>query len=70
LEGSEAVFQAKIAGNPKPRINWFKNGLRIQASSSPRYKVSYENQIATLNIHAARPEDTGHYTLLAENPSG
>ena len=68
LEGSDAVFQAKIAGNPKPRISWFKNGIRIQPSSS--HQVTYENQIATLNIQTAQPSDTGHYTLLAENPSG
>uniref|UniRef100_T1J5H7 Ig-like domain-containing protein n=1 Tax=Strigamia maritima TaxID=126957 RepID=T1J5H7_STRMM len=68
LEGTDATFQAKITGNPKPRITWFKNGVRI--FSSQRYEITYKNQIATLRIRNALPEDAGYYTLLAENKIG
>ncbi|XP_054706308.1 titin-like isoform X2 [Uloborus diversus] len=68
LEGSEATFQAKISGNPKPKITWFKNGQRI--ISSQRFKMSYANDLAALHIHMALPEDAGYYTLLAENTNG
>ncbi|XP_067120871.1 titin [Centruroides vittatus] len=68
LEGSDVTFQAKISGNPKPRIIWFKNGQRLLPSQ--RYKMSFVDNVATLNIHMALPEDAGFYTLLAENKSG
>jgi len=33
-------------------------------------ETSYSNQQATLRIRVALPEDSGHYTLLSENPQG
>ncbi|XP_033606475.1 titin isoform X1 [Cryptotermes secundus] len=67
-EGSDAVFQAKVSANPRPRLTWFKNGQRIVQSQ--KYRTSFSNQQATLNIVNAHAEDSGHYTLLAENPQG
>ena len=32
--------------------------------------MSVGNQIATLNIRMAMPEDSGQYTMLAENAAG
>lgn len=32
--------------------------------------MSYSNQQASLRIRVALPEDSGHYTLLSENPQG
>ncbi|CAG0878668.1 unnamed protein product [Darwinula stevensoni] len=68
LEGSDATFQAKVTGNPRPKVTWFKNGIRIRPSQ--RYKMAVGNQIATLNIRMAMPEDSGQYTMLAENAAG
>lgn len=50
------------------QLTWFKNGQRIR--DSQRVETSYSNQQATLRIRVARPEDSGHYTLLSENPQG
>lgn len=50
------------------QLTWFKNGQRIVQSQ--KYRTSFSNQQATLNIVNARSEDSGHYTLLAENPQG
>lgn len=33
-------------------------------------ETGYSNQQATLRIRVALPEDSGHYTLLSENPQG
>lgn len=68
LEGSDAVFTAKVGANPKPRLTWFKNGQRIK--DSQKYETSYTNSQATLRVKKATTEDSGHYTLLAENPQG
>lgn len=68
LEGANAVFITKVGANPKPRLTWFKNGQRIVQSE--KYETTYSNNQATLNVRNVRAEDSGHYTLLAENPQG
>lgn len=50
------------------QLTWFKNGQRIRESQ--RVEMSHSNQQATLRIRVALPEDSGHYTLLSENPQG
>lgn len=50
------------------QLTWFKNGQRIR--DSQRVEMNYSNQQATLRIRVALPEDSGHYTLLSENPQG
>jgi len=50
------------------QLTWFKNGQRIVPSQ--KYRTTFSNQQATINIVNARAEDSGHYTLLAENPQG
>lgn len=50
------------------QLTWFKNGQRIR--DTQRVETSYSNQQATLRIRAALSEDSGHYTLLSENPQG
>lgn len=68
LEGSDAVFAAKVGANPRPRLTWFKNGQRI--TETYKYETSYTNNQATLRVKQTQHEDSGHYTLLAENPQG
>lgn len=68
VEGSDAVFSAKIASNPKPRLTWFKNGQRILQTD--KHETSYSNNQATLRVKNSTASDSGHYTLLAENTQG
>lgn len=68
LEGSDAVFTAKLSGNPRSRITWFKNGQRI--TESEKYETNYTNNQASLRVKQAQSKDSGHYTVLAENPQG
>uniref|UniRef100_A0A1B6CYN2 Ig-like domain-containing protein n=1 Tax=Clastoptera arizonana TaxID=38151 RepID=A0A1B6CYN2_9HEMI len=67
-EGTDASFSVKVASNPRPRLTWFKNGTRLVQSS--KHQTAYSNQMATLKINQATSGDSGHYTLLAENPQG
>ncbi|XP_037947834.1 titin-like [Teleopsis dalmanni] len=68
IEGSDAVFTAKVGSNPKPRLTWFRNGQRLVPSQ--KYDISYSNGLATLRVKNANIQDGGHYTLLAENTQG
>lgn len=67
-EGADAVFQVQISANPKSRVTWFKNGQRIVSSS--KHQISTTNNQTVLKINKTHSSDTGHYTLLAENPNG
>lgn len=68
IEGSEATFTANVAANPKPRLTWFKNGQRLV--NTQKYETVHANNLASLRVHSANANDSGHYTLLAENPQG
>ncbi|CAG5081160.1 Similar to sls: Titin (Drosophila melanogaster) [Cotesia congregata] len=56
----------------KPRnsklTTWFKDGQRLR--DSQRIETIHSNQQATLRIVGTNQSDSGHYTLLAENPQG
>jgi len=68
VEGSDAVFSARVSSNPRPRLTWFRNGQRIV--SSAKHEISYSNNMATLRVKNATSQDAGHYTLLVENTQG
>lgn len=68
LEGADAIFSAKIAANPRPRLTWCKNGQRIVQNN--KYEMAFSNNLATLRVKNVTADDSGHYTLLAENPQG
>lgn len=68
IEGSDALFTAKVSSNPRPRLTWFHNGQRIIPSS--KHDISYSNNMATLRVRNANSQDAGHYTMLAENTQG
>lgn len=67
-EGADALFQVQLSGNPRPRVTWFKNGQRL-VNSSKHEIVTTHNQ-TSLRIRNTEKSDSGHYTLLAENPNG
>lgn len=67
-EGTDAQFQVQISANPRSRVTWFKNGQRI--TSNNKYQVVTTNNQSILKINKTSHTDSGHYTLLAENPNG
>ena len=67
-EGGSATFQARLAGNPPPRITWFKDGARVRPS--PRVCITEQDSVVSLHLEQVMPQDTGHYTMLAENQAG
>lgn len=68
FEGSDAVFSAGVGSNPRPRLTWFKDGQRLTQTN--KYETIYSNNQASLRVKNANTNDSGHYTLLAENPQG
>ncbi|WKY10685.1 hypothetical protein Q1695_002781 [Nippostrongylus brasiliensis] len=68
-EGTDAILQSNIVGNPKPRIYWLFNGSPIRISG-PRIQMTYKGSLAVLKLTMVTPEDSGEYTVVAENNFG
>lgn len=68
LEGSTAFFTARFTANPNATVTWFHNGRRLVASK--RVAISSKANESTLAVRMILPEDSGHYTVLLENPLG
>merc|ERR1712142_1354885 len=69
IEGSDVTFVCKISGKPRPKIAWYKDGVRVKRSQRVDMKYTHDGY-CTLKIKTALKEDAGHYTVLAVNSSG
>ncbi|CAB3397921.1 unnamed protein product [Caenorhabditis bovis] len=68
-EGTDAILQANIVGNPKPRIQWLFNGRPLQLQG-PRMQMTFKGSLAVLKISMITPEEAGEYTVSSENRFG
>ncbi|VDK72601.1 unnamed protein product [Litomosoides sigmodontis] len=69
-EGTDALLQCSITGNPKPKVTWFKNGKIVDLINSSGVAAAFKGSLALLKISSVLPEDSGEYTLIAENSFG
>ena len=53
----------------KPLLNFRYKGQK-EVRKSPKYEMSYEDEVASLVIHKTEPDDTGVYSLQATNQLG
>ncbi|CDW54860.1 Spectrin and I-set domain containing protein [Trichuris trichiura] len=68
-EGEQLCWEANVCGIPKPTVKWFRNGDEI--SSCPEFQIiDRGNGQHALLVPCVQLEDTGTYTLVAENCSG
>ncbi|KAM4837160.1 palladin isoform 1-T1 [Thomomys bottae] len=70
FEGMPVTFTCRVAGNPTPKIYWFKDGKQISPKSD-HYTIQRELD-GTCALHAAAStlDDDGNYTIMAANPQG
>lgn len=67
-DGDQLRLTLEIEGDPEPKIEWFKDGHKLQ--SSDIIDLKYRNGTATLTIAEAFPEDEGRYECVATNSEG
>ncbi|CAC5377034.1 TTN [Mytilus coruscus] len=68
-EGDEVKFVTKVKGKPEPTVTWFHDNQTIV--SDDIYKViPGEEGESTLLLPEAFPEDSGKYSVQAENEAG
>ncbi|XP_006896723.1 PREDICTED: palladin [Elephantulus edwardii] len=70
FEGMPVTFTCRVAGNPKPKIYWFKDGKQISPKSD-HYTIQRDlDGTCSLHITASTLDDDGNYTIMAANPQG
>ncbi|XP_042888253.1 titin-like isoform X7 [Penaeus japonicus] len=67
-DGGNATFTVNVNGYPTPRVIWFKNGVGLQQSD--KYLMTQSAGQVTLVVKQVNSQDSGYYTMLAENSSG
>lgn len=61
-------YECKIGGSPEIRVSWYKDETEIQESS--KFRMSFLDSIAVLEMHHLSVEDSGDYSCEARNAAG
>jgi len=69
-QGNDAMFKAKVDGDPRPEVTWTKNKKPLPTSD--KYQLYHEESSGTvcLVIQNLGPGDEGAYCCTASNPYG
>ncbi|KAL0626344.1 Titin, partial [Plecturocebus cupreus] len=66
--GDVATLSVTVMGIPKPKIQWFFNGVLLTPSAD--YKFVFDGDDYSLIILFTKSEDEGEYTCMASNDYG
>ena len=66
VENHIVKLKCAVSGLPKPRVEWYKNHVKIEAYWD-RYSFEGEH---VLVVNKTKVTDTGIYTCLAKNQHG
>uniref|UniRef100_A0A3P8UKD4 Ig-like domain-containing protein n=1 Tax=Cynoglossus semilaevis TaxID=244447 RepID=A0A3P8UKD4_CYNSE len=68
-EGQTARFDLKVVGRPMPDTYWFHNGQQIINDYTHKIVIK-EDGVQSLIIVPALPQDSGEWTVVAQNRAG
>lgn len=61
-------YECKIGGSPEIKVLWYKDEVEIQESS--KFRMSFEDSVAVMEMYSLGVEDSGDYTCEARNAAG
>lgn len=67
-QGESTRYECKIGGSPEIKVLWYKDETEIQESS--KFRMSFVDSVAVLEMHGLGVEDSGDYTCEARNAAG
>ncbi|XP_014667690.1 PREDICTED: titin-like [Priapulus caudatus] len=67
-EGDPVTFECVLSGQPEPEIVWTVDDNRIR--ESPDSRMSYDGEVARLQLRHAKAHDEGEYKCTAINVAG
>ena len=67
-EGCDVKLHITARGNPRPDVEWYKDGWRLWPSS--RMSMTNRDERYSLVIMTSTPEDSGEYKCLARSRMG
>lgn len=62
------TYECKIGGSPEIKVTWYKGEAEIHPSE--KYRMSFVDSVAVIEMHNLSVEDSGDYTCEAQNPAG
>lgn len=68
FEGERAMFECQFEGEPSPTITWYRENFEIQNSRD--FQIETKQNKSTLIIREVYLEDSGVFTVKAENQGG
>ncbi|KAF7647134.1 hypothetical protein LDENG_00176940 [Lucifuga dentata] len=63
--GDSVSLDCKVTGSPDLKVKWMKDDKQLH--SNKRHKLSFEENISSVKIESAQPEDDGEYVFMVEN---
>ncbi|XP_007424138.1 myomesin-3 [Python bivittatus] len=71
-ERMSVTLECTVLANPRPKVTWFKNGVRIDPRVAPagKYKMKNEFGMLTLDIRRCSLDDSAEYSVEVKNPYG
>ncbi|ESO99782.1 hypothetical protein LOTGIDRAFT_141571, partial [Lottia gigantea] len=67
-EGQPVKLTVRVSGHPPPQVTWMREGSKLVSSRD--FEIVQEGDIHSLYIPEVFYEDSGKYTVKAENPAG
>lgn len=68
-EASRIKLTCTVLGDPEPQVYWTKDEKQLPSSSN-RHCTTMDNGLASLEIYAVTPKDSGEYSCIATNIHG
>ncbi|KAG7174094.1 Titin-like 21, partial [Homarus americanus] len=69
-EGEVAILEAEVTAKPPAEFMWYRHGQKITTDEELEVQITSEDNKTTLVLGELFEDDSGDYTITAQNPVG